>query len=209
MNEILHVGYKTILSYVVLVSLMRFMGKREIGQLNLFDLVILLSIVDLLVVGIEHFDENYFIWLAPVLILGVIQKLIAILLLKCSKLRTIIDGKESLIINNGEIVWKNLKKNNYNLDDLYVQIRQQNIRTVEEIEYAVLETNGKLSVFTKSESDGTFPIPLVVSGSINKDALEMINKDQNWLLKKLKLKGYSNYKKVRLVVYKNNDIIIT
>ena len=208
MNEVIQIIFKTLISYLVLISIMRFMGKREIGQLNLFDLVILLSIVDLLVVGIENFKENYFIWLAPVVVLGIIQKLIAILLLKFSNFRALIDGRESLIINQGEIVWENMKKNNYNLDDLYVQIRQTNIRSVDEIEYAVLETNGKLSVFTKEESDGTFPIPLIVSGCINKDALKMINKDKDWLIKKLKEKGYSNHKKVRLVTYKEKDITI-
>lgn len=206
MNEILSIILKTLISYLVLVIAMRFMGKREIGQLNLFDLVILLSIVDLLVVGIEHFSENYLIWVSPVILLVILQKLIAILLLKFAHFRSLIDGKESLIINKGNIVFENMKKNNYNLDDLFIQIRQQNIKSIEEIEYAVLETNGKLSVFPKNESDGTFPIPLLISGIINKDALKMINKDKNWLISELKINGYSNYKRVKVVMYQNNHI---
>ena len=107
--EILNILLKTFIGYVVLIVLMRFMGKREIGQLNLFDLVILLTIVDVLVVGIENYDDNYFIWLCPIIALGLLQKLISLLLLKCAFFRNIIDGKETLIINKGQMMIKNMK----------------------------------------------------------------------------------------------------
>lgn len=206
--ELLTIIIKTGIGYLTLILIMRFMGKREIGQLNLFDLVILLTIVDLLVVGIENYDKSFLLWIVPIILLGIIQKVIAILLLKCSFFRAFIDGRESLIINKGKIVTNNMKKNNYNYDDLFVQLRLKDVKSIDEVEYAILETNGELSVFTKDNSNGYFPIPLVISGSINNDALSAINKDKGWLFKKLKEKGYPNYKVVKVVMFKDEDIIV-
>lgn len=206
--EILNILLKTFIGYIILIVLMRFMGKREIGQLNLFDLVILLTIVDVLVVGIENYDDNYFIWLAPIIALGLLQKIISILLLKCSFFRNIIDGKETLIINKGQILIKNMKKNGYNIDDLFVQLRLKDIINIEEVEYAILETNGELTVFKKEDANGTFPIPVIISGRINKDVLLYNNLDKEILIKRIKDKGYNNYKKLKLVYLKNKEIII-
>lgn len=206
--ELLTIIIKTCIGYLTLILIMRFMGKREIGQLNLFDLVILLTIVDLLVVGIENYEKSFLLWIVPIILLGVIQKIIAILLLKCSFFRSFIDGRESLIINKGQVITKNMKKNNYNFDDLFVQLRLKDIKSIDEVEYAILETNGELSVFTKDKTNGFFPIPLIISGSINIDALKEVGKDKDWLIERLKEKGYTNYKKIKLVMFKENDIII-
>lgn len=206
--ELLTIIIKTGIGYFVLILIMRFMGKREIGQLNLFDLVILLTIVDLLVVGIENYDKSFLLWVIPIILLGIIQKMIAILLLKCSFFRTVIDGRESLIINKGKVVLKNMKRNNYNFDDLFVQLRLKDVKSIEEVEYAILETNGELSVFKQKDASGYFPIPLLISGSINVDALEAVGKDKEWLIYNLKKHHYNDYKKVRLVLYKNGEVII-
>lgn len=205
--EIINILLKTIISYFVLILVMRFMGKREIGQLNLFDLVILLTIVDLLVVGIEHYDENYFVWLMPIIILGIIQKLISKLLLKNAKFRSIIDGKETIVIYKGKMLIKNMKKNNYNIDDLFIQIREKNIGNIEDIEYAILEANGSLSVFKYNETD-YFPIPIVVSGVLNKEVLTINNKNIEWFLKELNKSGYKSYKKIKLIMLKNDSLVI-
>lgn len=206
--ELLTVIIKTFIGYFTLILIMRFMGKREIGQLNLFDLVILLTIVDLLVVGIENYDKNFLLWVVPIVLLALIQKLLAFLLLKCSFFRTFIDGKESLIIDKGKVILKNMKKNNYNFDDLFLQLRLKDVKSIDEVEYAVLEANGELSVFLKSDSNGYFPIPLLISGTINKDALKYINKDKTWLIGELNKKGYHNYKVIKLVLLKDNNIKI-
>lgn len=206
--ELLTIIFKTCIGYLTLIIVMRFMGKREIGQLNLFDFVILLTIVDLLVVGIENYQHNFILWIIPIVLLGVIQKVIAILLLKCSFFRTFIDGQETLIINKGKIIVENMKKNNYNFDDLFIQLRLKDIRSIEEVEYAILETNGQLSIFTKETSNGYFPIPLLISGSINKKALVAIGKDKNWLINRLKDKKYNDYRNIKLVMFKDNDILI-
>lgn len=194
--EIINILLKALLGYLLLIVVMRFMGKREIGQLNLFDLIILLTIVDLLVIGIEHYEENFFIWISPVILLAILQKVIAIILLKLPILRNLIDGSEVVIINKGQLDLKNMKKINYNMDDLYNQLRQKDVRSVEQVEYAILETNGKLSVFLKRDQSKVFPLPLIISGKVNKEALRALDKDKEWLEKELRKLGYQSIKKI-------------
>lgn len=194
--EIINILLKALLGYLLLIVVMRFMGKREIGQLNLFDLIILLTIVDLLVIGIEHYEENFFIWISPVILLAILQKVIAIILLKLPILRNLIDGSEVVIINKGQLDLKNMKKINYNMDDLYNQLRQKDVRSVEQVEYAILETNGKLSVFLKRDQSKVFPLPLIISGKVNKEALRALDKDKEWLEKEVRKLGYQSIKKI-------------
>lgn len=207
-RELITIILKTGIGYLILILTMRFMGKREIGQLNLFDLIILLTIVDLIGIGLENYDKSLMLWIVPVIILAIIQKIVAIALLKFSFFRTLIDGKESLIINQGKLVYENMRKNNYNFDDLFVQLRLKEIKDIKEVEFAILETNGELSVFRKSDSNGVFPIPLLISGTINKDALKSINKNKKWFVEELKKYGYSDYKRIKLVTYVNYKINI-
>lgn len=142
------------------------MGKREIGQLNLFDLIILLSIADVMVISIENYETNFFNILLPVIILTFLQKIAAYVLLKSSKIRNIVDGKPSVIIINGEIKTSEMKKQAYNMTDLLLQLRSQNIFNLEEVELAILEINGMLSVQKKENFKNEYGLPFVVSGQI-------------------------------------------
>lgn len=168
MQDLLIIIVRTILGYIVLTILMKFMGKREIGQLSLFDLLILLTIVDIMVVGIENFKMNYWNCILPMVIIAIIQKLVSLVSLKVIWFRNIMDGKEAIIIENGMIDIKTMKKNGYNMDDLYIQLRNKDVVSPSEVSYAILETNGKLSVFLKKDYP-SFVLPLIVSGKMIKD----------------------------------------
>lgn len=166
MMDYLIISIRTIVSYAILIIALRFMGKREIGQLNLFDLIILLSIADVMVISIENYETNFFNILLPVIILTFLQKIAAYVLLKSSKIRNIVDGKPSVIIINGEIKTSEMKKQAYNMTDLLLQLRSQNIFNLEEVELAILEINGMLSVQKKENFKNEFGLPFVVSGQI-------------------------------------------
>ena len=116
--DILIICLRTIVSYFILILALRVMGKREIGQLNLFDLIILLSLADIMIIGIENYDEKWTHVIVPVVLLTIIQKIIAKVLLKSSKVRTLIDGKPSFIIIDGKLCIKEMKKQSYNMEDL-------------------------------------------------------------------------------------------
>lgn len=229
---------KTTIIYFFILLIMKFMGKREIGQLSLFDFVILLLIADVSVMGIDNNDVPFYYFLISIVILAVIQKGLAIILLKFSQLRNFFDGKESLIIIDGKVNIKEMKKQNYNFDDLVVQLRLKNIRSLSEVKYLILEANGEISVFKynefekvdaniKSKSNNAittnssstiknnienktniFPFPLIISGKVIKNNLEILKIDEKWLKMKIKEKGYNNIKDIYYANYENNDLFI-
>lgn len=176
---------RTLLSYSILVISLRVMGKREIGQLSLFDLIILLSIADIMVIGIENYDQNYYFVLLPVVILTFLQKIVAFVLLKSAKIRKIVDGKPSMIIMNGKLVKEEMTKQAYNIEDLLLQLRTQNIFLIDDVLFAILETNGKLSVVKKDEKSILFPLPIIICGKIDYEMLSKSGKNEDWILKEL------------------------
>ena len=182
--DILQISIRTVLSYFILVFCLRIMGKREIGQLSLFDLIILLSIADIMIIGIENYNDNWMLSLVPVLILTLLQKLVSLLLLKKVKARKIIDGEISIIIKEGKICLNEMKKQSYNIEDLMLQLRTKDIYDIRKVSLAILETNGNLSVYTDSLNEFC-PIPVIISGEINKTALEISGINEEWIVEYL------------------------
>ena len=195
-NDILTIILRTVFCFILLVTSMKIMGKREIGQLSLFDFLIILIIADIIIIGIECYDKSLLLFIIPLVILVFFQKIIAIIDLKFPKIRNLIDGKEQVIINKGKINVEIMKKEKYNMNDLYTQLREKGIRSIDEVEYAILETNGNLSIFTYEENNKTFPLPLIISGQMEKDNLKYANLSDAWLIKELKKQGIEDIKDV-------------
>ena len=206
---------KTFLFYWVIVLVYRFMGKREVGELGIIDLIVSVLIAELAAISIENYKENVFLTLLPLLLLVVLQILLAKVSLKSPKLRTILDGNPSVIIDNGKVNFKEMIKQRYNLEDLLTQLRAREVKSIEEVEYAILETSGKLSVFKKNASTkGPYPLPVILDGKIQKDTLKDLKKDESWLSSLLKVKKvklddifYAFYKDKQLFIIKNSDCI--
>lgn len=189
MESYINIIFRTLIGFFSFFILMRFMGKREVGQLSLFDLIIILSMADLMVLGIDGFKDDILYSLIPMIVVAVIQVLIAFLSLKFSKIRNLVDGKSSYIIIDGMVDTNEMKKQRYNMDDLYTQLRSEGIKSIQEVEIAVLETSGKLSSFKKKE-DIDASLPIIVSGKIDYVILKSLGKNEEWLLKELSEKGY-------------------
>lgn len=175
---------KCLIVYFVLFVCLRFMGKREIGQVNLFDFSIILVIADILVIGIEEDNENFIHYLIVAAVLGVVQRAIALLLLKVKKLRKFFDGKESILIYDGKLNVKEMRKQRYNMDDLITQLRLNSVSSLKEVKYLVLENNGNISVFKYKDCPSN-PFPLIVSGKVEEDNMKMLGLSIYWLKKKL------------------------
>ncbi len=186
----------------------KFMGKRELGELGLVDFVISTILSQMIAISIENYKEPLVFTLAPLILLVILQIFLAYLSLKNKKIRTFLDGTESLIINKGKINKKEMKKQRYSLDDLLTQLRDKDIRSIDEVDYAVLETGGKLSVFKKDDKERTvFPLPLILDGKIEYKNLDYINKDEYWLLDILKEKK-TNLEDVFYSFLRGTDIFI-
>ena len=206
--------YRTLVFYIIITFIYRFMGKREIGQLGIVDLIVSILIAELAAISIDNRSESIFLSIVPIFILVLIEVGMSYISLKIPKVRNVFDGEPSVIINAGKINFKEMLKQRYNLDDLTTQLRENGIRNIESVDFAVLETSGKLSVFRKeSKENGQYPIPLILDGKINYDTLKQINKNLKWLdnfLKKdncsLKEIFYAFYRNDRLYIIKNKDL---
>ena len=203
--------FRTFFFYFFIAFVYRVMGKREVGQLGIIDLIVSVLIAELVAISLEDHTESIFLAIIPICLLVSLQIFIAFLSLKNKKIRDIFDGKPSVIINDGKIKIKEMIKQRYNLDDLLTQLREQNVKSIADVKYAILETSGKLSVFKKEDSsDNLFPMPLILEGKIDYDTLKYINKDIIWLKNNIKtnLKDifYGFYKDGNVYIIKNEDL---
>lgn len=185
MQNYLIISLRTLAGYAFLFFLMKIMGKREIGQLSLFDLIIILSIADIMVFGIDGYDKDILYSFIPMLIVTLLQKLVAFIAMRTEKFRKIFDGKESYIIIDGKVNIKEMTKQKYNMDDLYTQLREGGVKAVEEVETAVLEASGNLSIFKNNKKINS-TLPIIISGQINKEALLTTRKTKEWIYNELK-----------------------
>lgn len=190
------------------------MGKREVGQLSIIDLIVSLLIAELTVISVENYDKSILYSLIPIVILVLLQCILAYFSLKKPKFRIFLDGNPSVIVKNGKINYREMLKQRYNLDDLLSQLREKGYRSLEEIEYAILESNGTLSVFPYKNSKSPFPLPIILDGDIQEDTLEHLNKDKKWIYDLLKKKNiklddvfFAFYKDKNIFVIRNDDLI--
>ena len=204
--DILMVLFRTLLFYVIIASVYRFMGKREFGQLSIMDFIVSLLITELAAIAIDKYESNLLITIIPICALVFVQIFIAKISLKNEDFRESIEGKPSVIINRGKINFKEMLNQRYNLDDLLTQLREQSIKSIEDVDYAILETSGKLSVFEKG-NDKSYPLPVILDGVVDNETLTQIKKDDKWLDKILHDKKL-NVKDIFYAFYKNNNLFI-
>ncbi len=158
------------------------MGKREIGELSIMDLIVSIFIAELAAISIENYDKSIFISIIPISILVSLQIGLSAISLKSNKVRKTLDGIPSVIINRGKVNFQEMLKQRYNLDDLLTQLRDREIKSIEEVDYAILETSGKLSVFKKeTDKKHTYPLPVIIDGKEQEDVLYQIGKSKIWL----------------------------
>lgn len=205
---------RTVLFYVIITFLYRFMGKREVGQLGIVDLIVSILIAELAAISIDNREESVFLSIIPIIVLVLIQIVMSYISLKNAKVRDAFDGTPSVMINRGVVNFKEMVRQRYNLDDLLTQLREQHIRTIEEVDYAILESSGKLSVFQKENNKfGDYPLPLILDGVIQPETLTQIKKSKIWIeraLKDYQVKiedvFYAFYKNKGLYIIKKSDL---
>lgn len=178
--------YKTIFMYFFIIFVYRLMGKKELGQLSVIDLIVSILMAELIAISIESDDRSMLMSVVPIMVLVLIQILVSYITLKSEKLRDIIDGKPTVIIKNGKLNFTEMSKIRYSLDDLLTQLRLQGVKSIDKVKYAVLENNGNLSVFNDNSD---YPLPLILDGVIDYSVLKNIGKDYNWILSILKKKN--------------------
>ncbi|GAB2672683.1 DUF421 domain-containing protein [Paenibacillus thermoaerophilus] len=209
MTEALILFGRTVAMYVAVFLTMRIMGKREIGKLSLFDLVISIMIAEIAVFVLEDIERPWVNGLLPMTTLVGLQLLIAWLTLKSRKLRLRLDGEPSVLIKNGNIDREEMKRQRYNLDDLILQLRENKTYNLSDVEFALLETSGKLTVIEKQKEEANIrykplPIPLIMDGKVQDQNLEMVGQTRFWLKNELRKQGVRDFKDVFLCSLDHN-----
>lgn len=214
--DLLIITVKTIFFYFFIILAYRIMGKREVAQLGITDLIVSILIAELVAISIENFNDTILNTVIPISLLVLLEVLLAFISIKSKKIRYFFDGKPSLIISNGQINYKEMVKLRYSLEDLLFQLRQNSIKSIEEVEYAFLESNGKLSIFPYNflKLKSSYPMPLIVDGKVQDDVLVEVNKSHSWLKKELAAKNlspkdifYAFLKKNKIYVIRKSDIV--
>ena len=188
--------FRSIVLYILVLIAMRLMGKREIGQLQPFELAIAIMIADLASIPMSDTGIPITNGIVPILGLISMHLIISIINLKSMKAREIICGKPRILIYRGKIDEIALKKERLTLNELQERLRDKDVATIADVEFAILETSGQISVIKKPDKRNIIPedmgilpeyegLPydLVVDGKIMNDNLKAIGKDYNWLKK--------------------------
>lgn len=199
---------KCIVIYFVIIMALRFMGKREVGELSIFDIVIFLVMSELLALSISEPDESILKSLVPIITLALLQMVVSWIILKSKKSRDMFDGKCAIIIHNGHINQDVMRKERYNIDDLLSQLRDKCISSPDEVAFAILESSGNLSVIEKSKCKVKHPCPLVSDGIINQETLADLKLDEVWLSEALLKEGVDSYEDVFLCLLQKDGLYV-
>lgn len=208
-SDLVIVVYRTIFFYFIVLFIFRLMGKREIGELSILDLIIFMMQAELVVIGIE--DVRLSIWTAviPMMVLAGLQLLLAYISLHSQRFRSIMDGKPSIIIEKGKVNEKSMRKLRYNFDDLLLQLREGGVGDIRDVEYAILETSGKLSIFKKTGvTESALAFPLIMDGIFQEENLKRGNISKETLLKKLQKKGYGDITDISYCSMRDGKIFV-
>ena len=200
---------RTLIVYFSLLAAMRLLGKRQLGEMELSEFVVAALIADMAAHPLQDLGIPLINGLVPILTLFCCEVLISGAALKSVRLRELLFGKPSLLITRGKIDQKEMRKNRFTLDELTQELRAQGVTDLSKIEYAILETDGRLNaILYPSESpvtaamldlpaeDGGYPVTVISDGRILEENLARSGHDLAWLERELSLRGAENARQV-------------
>ncbi|QGU96078.1 DUF421 domain-containing protein [Clostridium bovifaecis] len=202
---------RTTILYALVVLTMRLMGKRQIGELEPFELVIAIMISDLASLPMQDIRIPLIHGIIPILTLLILQSIITLLELKSEKAGAILTGTPSILIKHGKIDIKELRNQRLSFNDLIEELRLSGYYNISDIEYAILETSGQLSILPKvginpvtkedlkiNTAQEVLPVTLILDGKINIKNLKSIHQTEEWLYNQLKANNIHSPKEVFL-----------
>lgn len=190
MSDLLIISFRTVFLYILILFVLRIMGKREVGELSVIDVVVFVIMAEVAAFALDSPDKKMIMSIVPIIILLLIQVLSSFFSLKSKKFRDLVDGDPSVIIRDGIIQESEMRRQRYNLDDLFQQLREQQIGSVQEVSFAFLEPSGNLSVFKYEDTQPV--LALITDGVIQSRHVNIIGKTDQWLIEELKSVGVND-----------------
>lgn len=220
-NEILLVVFRTILVLIILFVLTKCMGKKQVSQMNIYDYLVGITIGSIAADIALDIDKDMIAGIVSLAIFGLSGVAVTYLTLKNIWFRRIFTGVPTILIENGKILAKNLRKEGIDINDLQEEARQCGYFDLSKVNYAVLETSGNISFLAKADDevitrkdmkikakDEGLCANIIIDGVLLEENLKNMNKDKNWLDKELKKKGYKDYNKILLLTLDNSDKVV-
>lgn len=219
--EALKIIPRSVASLVVLFFITRLMGKKQVSELSLFDYVIGISIGNYTAEMVMNFDYQYINGIIAIATFGIISYLVSIITLKSISLRRFLIGVPTVLIEDGKICLKALRKAKLDINDLLEQCRGEGYFDISEISYAILEVNGKMSILPKSDyqvpnlkdlkikkAKAYLSVNVIIDGKLMEENLSHSNKNLEWLNQELKKQGHTNYSNILLATITNGNLSI-
>lgn len=202
--------YRTIILYFIVLAVIRLMGKGELSNMSPFQMVVLFMIADLASIPIESTDFSIWYGVVAIGALTIIEIFISFLSIKSEKLKILFNGLPSLLIDQGNINYKEMKRHRITINDLVEQVRLCEVPSISDVDYAIMESNGDLSVIRKSicgTSQSYLPTVLISDGVLYKRNLSRTKWTEESLLNKLEAKGYSDIKSIFMLFSDDKSIL--
>lgn len=212
---------KSLISLIVLFIITKLIGKKQVSELSLFDYVIGISIGNFTAEMTMDANGQYINGILAMLTFGIVAYLVSIITIKNITLRRLIIGVPTIIIEDGKILINSMKKVKIDINDLLEQTRNAGYFDLDEISYAIMEANGKLSFLPKDKNkpitkedmnikpeNSTLTANIIIDGNLMEENIKNTDKSMEWIIHDLKVKGYNTYENILLATYKNNTIKI-
>jgi len=219
--EILHTTYRAFISLVALFFVTKLIGKKQVSQLSLFDYVVGISIGNFAAEMTINLESSEINGIVAVAIFGIIAFTVSYLTMKSAKIRKFFAGSPTMLVQEGKIITKNMRKVRFDVDDLLEVCRCNGFFNLNEIQYALMEANGEISFLPKVDykpvvakdmnlklSQDSLVANIILDGKVMKKNLENMNKDEEWLNKQLKVLGYYDMKNIILATLDTNEKLI-
>ena len=196
---------RTVFLYVILIATVRIMGKKQVGELEPAELVVVFLLSELASIPMQDMNLPLMSSIVPIATLISLEIIISVITLKSRWARKLLQGKPAILINKGVLVEQEMRRQCYNLDEIMEQIRHEGYADIRDVEYAILENSGKISVIPSARgkaltasdmnvkgSPGAMPYIVIADGKIAKKGLELSGISETELMNKLKKKGIRN-----------------
>lgn len=221
MIDALQIIPRSLFSLIILFLVTKWIGKKQVSELSLFDYVIGISIGNFAAEMTINMDVPYIYGVIAVLVFGLVAYIVTMITMKSITLRRILIGKPTILVERGKFLIENFRKTKYDINDFLEQCRIDGTFDVSEIEYAIVEANGKLSILPKAENKPLTPkdmqlkvtpsclvANIIIDGKIMHEALTNMHKTEEWLTQELKIKGYTEYDNILLATLDSQEKIM-
>ena len=211
---------RTVILYFAILISMRIMGKRQLGEMEISEFIVAALIADLAATPLQDIGIPLLNGLVPIIIMFCFEIIIAGLNMRSIKLRKLTYGRPEIIIRNGRIIREAMHKNRFTLDELMQELRAQGLTDTAQVEYAVLETNGQLSIILKSGNqpatasqmgvdadDVSYAHIIINEGRILDNNLKLLGRDRRWLANELKRQNLRSADEVYILTLSENGSV--